>query len=94
MLEDRELATIIEVPLKAKLCRIGPGIKIFRCKVQTPPGKQFEIRAEAYRRLEVALNENGIIFADDTPRVALYQAALSDPVPAEHHSLEQHMAAK
>jgi ATP-dependent DNA ligase len=60
--------------------------------VPTPPGKQFEIRAEAYRRLEVALNENGITFADNTPRVALYQAALSDPIAAEPHRLEQHMA--
>jgi small-conductance mechanosensitive channel len=47
MLEDAELAKIIDEPLKAKLYRIDPGVKIFRCKVQTPPGKQFEIRAEA-----------------------------------------------
>jgi small-conductance mechanosensitive channel len=92
MLEDPELARVIDVPLKAKLYRIEPGVKIFRCKVQTPPGKQFEIRAEAYRRLQAALSENGITFADNTPRVALYQAALSDPVAAELHRLEQQMA--
>src|SRR5262249_14513022 len=70
-----ELAKVIDVPLKAKLYRIDPGVKIFRCKVQTPPGKQFEIRAEAYRRIEGALKENGIAFADNTPRVALYHPA-------------------
>jgi small-conductance mechanosensitive channel len=83
MLEDPELARNIDVPLKAKLYRIDPGIKIFRCKVQTPPGKQFEIRAEAYRRIEAALKENGIAFADNTPRVALYQAAPGEPVAPE-----------
>jgi hypothetical protein len=43
---------------KTKLHRIDPGVKIFRRKVQTPPGKQFEIRAEAYRRTEAALAGN------------------------------------
>jgi len=93
MLENPELASIIDVPLKAKLYRIEPGVKIFRCKVQTPPGKQFEIRAEAYRRIEAALSENGITFADNTPRVALYQAASGEPVLGEPH-LKEHVAAK
>src|SRR5215472_3461122 len=93
MLENPELARIIDVPLKAKLYRIEPGVKIFRCKVQTPPGKQFEIRAEAYRRIEAALNENRITFADNIPRVALYQAASGEPVPGGPH-LKEHMAAK
>jgi small-conductance mechanosensitive channel len=44
MLEDPEFANIINMPLKAKLYRIDPGIKVFRCKVQTPPGKQFEVQ--------------------------------------------------
>ena len=65
-MSDPELARVIDVPLKAKLYRIDPGVKIFRCKVQTPPGKQFEIRAEAYRRIEAALDENRIAFADNT----------------------------
>jgi len=47
MLRDAELAKVIMMPLKAKLYRIQPGAKIFRCKVQTPPGSQFEIRTEA-----------------------------------------------
>jgi small-conductance mechanosensitive channel len=50
MVADPELAKVIDVPLKAKLYRIDPGVKIFRCKVQTPPGKQFEIRAGGSRR--------------------------------------------
>ena len=94
MLDDPELAGIIEVPLKAKLYRIDPGVKIFRCKVQTPPGKQFEIRAEAYRRIEAALNESGIAFADNTPRVALYQTMPGEPVAAQRPVLEQPIAAK
>src|SRR5215471_17019063 len=80
MVADPELARVIDVPLKAKLYRIDPGVKIFRCKVQTPPGKQFEIRAEAYRRIEGALKENGIAFADNTPRVALYHPASGELV--------------
>jgi small-conductance mechanosensitive channel len=94
MVADPELAKVIDVPLKAKLYRIDPGVKIFRCKVQTPPGKQFEIRAEAYRRIEAALKENGIAFADNTPRVALYHSAAGEPVAAETPGVEQHLAAK
>jgi hypothetical protein len=67
MLKDPVLASTIDVPLKAKLCRIDPLVKTFRCKVHTPPGSQFEIRAEADRRIEAALDENGIAFADNTP---------------------------
>jgi small-conductance mechanosensitive channel len=93
MLENPELAKIIDEPLKAKLYRIDPGVKVFRCKVQTPPGKQFEIRNEAYRRIEAALKANGIAFADNAPRVTLYQAA-GEPVAAAPPALEQHMAAK
>ena len=83
MLEDPELAESIDVPLKAKLYRIDPGVKVFRCKVQTPPGKQFEVRNEAYRRIEAALKENGIAFADNTPRVTLYQGPAGEPAAAE-----------
>ena len=79
MLEDPELAKIIDMPLKAKLYRIDPGIKVFRCKVQTPPGKQFEVRSEAYRRIEAALKENGIEFADTSPRLTLYQGQSPEP---------------
>jgi len=67
------------MPLKAKLYRIDPRIKVFRCKVQTPPGKQFEVRSEAYRRLEAALKANGIEFADASPRLTLYQGQSPEP---------------
>ncbi|MHB2169275.1 mechanosensitive ion channel domain-containing protein [Alsobacter sp. R-9] len=71
MLEDPELAPLIVEPLKAKLYRIEPGVKVFRCKVQTPPGKQFEVRAAAYRRIEAALRDNGIRFADSRSQIIL-----------------------
>jgi small-conductance mechanosensitive channel len=71
MLEDPELKPLIMMPLKAKLYRIDPGAKIFRCKVQTPPNKQFEVRADAYRRIETALRKAGIPFADPAPRVTV-----------------------
>jgi hypothetical protein len=31
MVADPEFARVIDVPLKAKLYRIDPGVKIFRC---------------------------------------------------------------
>ena len=66
---------------------------MFRCKVQTPPGRQFEIRNEAYRRIEAALNENGIAFADNAPRVTLYQGPAGEPVAAAPLALDQRAAA-
>jgi small-conductance mechanosensitive channel len=79
MLEDEKLAKIITQPLKAKLYLIQPGAKIFRCKVQTPPGMQFEVRTDAYRRIEIALAEAGIAFADTTAQVTVHN---SMPQPA------------
>jgi small-conductance mechanosensitive channel len=73
MLEDAALAKLIVVPLKAKLHRIEPGVKIFRCKFQTIPERQFELRTEAYRRIEAALQETEIPFADTTSRVNVFQ---------------------
>jgi hypothetical protein len=60
--------------LKAKLYRIDPGVKIFRCKFQTAPGHQFDVRAQAYRRIEAVLKEAGIRFADGTQTVLLSSA--------------------
>jgi len=77
MLEEPELAPIIDMPLKAKLSRIDPGVKVFRCKVQTPPGKQFEVRSDAYRRIEAALKESDIKFAEAGPRVTVYPGMLA-----------------
>jgi small-conductance mechanosensitive channel len=84
MMADPELAKIIMMPLKAKLYRIQPGAKIFRCKVQTPPNKQFEIRTEAYRRIEAALVEADIPFADVTPQVTVHNVlpGFAEPSPA------------
>jgi len=73
MIEDADLAKIIVQPLKAKLYRIEPGVKIFRCKFQTMPERQFELRTEAYRRIEAALSEIEIPFADTTSRVTVFQ---------------------
>jgi small-conductance mechanosensitive channel len=61
---------IIE-PLKGKLYRIDPGVKIFRCKFRSPPGKQFDIRAAALRRIEAALKEMGVRFADGVHTVLM-----------------------
>jgi moderate conductance mechanosensitive channel len=86
MLEDPELAPLIVAPLKAKLYRIEPGVKVFRCKIQTPPGKQFEVRAAAYRRIEAALRAAGITFADSRSQVVLQgsfaAAAVDQPANA------------
>ena len=71
MMEDPEIAPLIVAPLKTKLYRIEPGVKVFRCKVQTPPGKQFEVRAAAYKRIEAALRDNGIRFADSKSQIIL-----------------------
>jgi small-conductance mechanosensitive channel len=81
MLEDPALAAVIVEPLKAKLYRIVPGAKIFRCKVQTPPGRQFEVRSEAYKRIEAALREAGIRFADVQAQVIVQGGG--GPAPAE-----------
>jgi hypothetical protein len=58
-------------PLKGKLYRIDPGVKIFRCKFRTAPGNQFDVRAQAYRRIEVALGKMGVGFADGRHTVLL-----------------------
>jgi small-conductance mechanosensitive channel len=91
---DPELAEFIDLQLKAKLYRIDPGVKVFRCKVQTPPGKQFEVRNEAYRRIEAALKENGIAFADNMPRVTFYQGPAGEPAAAQPLAPDQRAAAK
>jgi len=58
-------------PLKGKLYRIDPGVKIFRCKFRSPPGKQFDIRASALKRIEAALKEMGVRFADGVSTVVV-----------------------
>jgi len=70
MMADPELARLIMEPLKGKLYRVDPGVKIFRCKFRTAPGRQFDVRAQAYRRIEAALGKLGLRFADGKVVVA------------------------
>jgi moderate conductance mechanosensitive channel len=47
---DTELGPLIREPLKGRLYRVDPGIKLFRCKFMTAPGCQFAIRSAALKR--------------------------------------------
>ena len=71
MLQDEEVGHLMRQPLKGKLSRIDPGVKIFRCKFETAPGKQFDVRAQALKRLEAALKAAGVDFADGRQTVYL-----------------------
>jgi small-conductance mechanosensitive channel len=71
MKADPEIGPLIIETLKGKLYRIDPGVKIFRCKFRTAPGKQFDVRAQALKRLEAALKALGIGFADGTQTVLM-----------------------
>lgn len=64
MMADPEVGGLMMEPLKGKLYRVDPGVKIFRCKFRTAPGKQFDVRAQAYKRIEAALKKMDIGFAD------------------------------
>jgi len=86
MLDDPELARVIVSPLKAVLYRIDPGVKLFRCKFQTLPGQQFQVRTVAYKRIEAELRKAGIPFAESGSKVIVHDssgARLPAPVPAE-----------
>jgi hypothetical protein len=37
---------------------------VVRCKFRTAPGKQFDVRAQAYKRIEAALRKMEVRFAD------------------------------
>lgn len=71
MTADPELGHMIIEPLKGKLYRIDPGVKIFRCKFRTAPGRQFDLRAQALKRIEAALGKMGVGFADGKQTVLL-----------------------
>ena len=64
MLADPEIGPLLMETLKGKLYRVDPGVKIFRCKFRTAPGKQFDVRAQAYKRIEAALKKMDVRFAD------------------------------
>jgi small-conductance mechanosensitive channel len=68
---DPELGPLLREPLKGKLYRVDPGIKIFRCKFMTTPGCQFDVRAAALKKIEAALVEAGISFAGAGPQTIL-----------------------
>ena len=63
MMKDPEIGPLLREPLKSKLARIDPGVKVFRCKFQTAPGNQFDVRAQAFKRIEMELRTLGIGFA-------------------------------
>jgi small-conductance mechanosensitive channel len=67
MMLDEEIGPLIQQPLKGKLYRVEPGIKVFRCNFRTAPGNQFTVRAAAYKRIEAAMNAAGISYAGNIP---------------------------
>ena len=71
MKADPEVGPLIMESLKGKLYRVDPGVKIFRCKFRTAPGKQFDVRAQALKRIEASLKAMGIGFADGTQTVLM-----------------------
>lgn len=77
MKTDPEIGSLMLEPLKGKLYRVDPGVKIFRCKFQTRPGKQFDVRAQAYRRIEAALKAMGVAFAE--AKQTILMSIPSDP---------------
>jgi moderate conductance mechanosensitive channel len=72
---DPELGPLIREPLKGKLYRIDPRVKIFRCKFMTAPGCQFDVRTAALKKIEAALAEAGISFAGAGPQTILVRRA-------------------
>jgi moderate conductance mechanosensitive channel len=72
---DPELGPLIREPLKGKLYRVDPGVKIFRCKFMTAPGCQFDVRTAALKKIEAALVEAAISFAGAGPQTILVRRA-------------------
>ena len=72
---DPELGQLIREPLKGKLYRVDPGVKIFRCKFMTAPGCQFDVRTAALKKIEAALVEAEISFAGAGPQTILVRRA-------------------
>jgi moderate conductance mechanosensitive channel len=73
--QDPDLGPVIREPLKGKLYRVDPGVKIFGCKFMTAPGCQFDVRAAALKRIEATLVEAGIPFAGGGPQTILVRRA-------------------
>jgi len=77
LMADAEIGHLLLEPLKGKLYRIDPGVKIFRCKFRTAPGNQFDVRAQAYKRIEAALARMGVGFADGNQTVLISHEPVS-----------------
>jgi small-conductance mechanosensitive channel len=75
MLADPDVGHMMSMPLKSKLARVDPGVKVFRCKFQTAPGNQFDVRAQAFKRIEAALRAQGISFAGGAQTVIMERPA-------------------
>ena len=79
MKDDPVLGPFLLEPLKGKLYRVDPGVKLFRCKFRSPPGKQFDLRASALKRIEAALKKLGLRFADGRQTVLMQLPAGAPP---------------
>ena len=75
MMKDPEVGHMLREPLKSKLARVDPGVKIFRCKFRTAPGNQFDVRAQAFKRIETELRALGIPFAGGSQTVIIERPA-------------------
>jgi small-conductance mechanosensitive channel len=71
MQADPAIGPLLLEPLKGKLYRIDPGVKLFRCKFRSPPSKQFDVRANALKRIEAALKKMNLQFADGKQTVVV-----------------------
>ena len=81
MMADPEIGHMLRAPLKSKLYRIDPGVKIFRCKFETAPGNQFDVRAQAFKRIEAELKALGIAFAGG-PQTIIIERQPASAAPA------------
>jgi hypothetical protein len=72
---DPQLGQLIREPLKSKLYRVDPGVKLFRCKFMTAPGCQFDVRTAALKKIDAALVDAGIPFAGADPQTILVRRA-------------------
>src|SRR4030095_11348607 len=64
MAADPEAGPAMLEALKRKHYRIDSGGNIFPRQYRTAPGNQFDVRAQAFKRIEAALTRMGIGFAD------------------------------
>ena len=93
MLADPEVGHMLREPLKSKLARIDPGVKVFRCKFQTAPGNQFDVRAQAFKRIEAELRKLGIGFASGAQTVIIDRAAAQGGAASRGLPLFRHSGA-